>query len=841
MLHRSGLQYIGANNTRLAGENIQINVAQGNFYEYIPESKLIEKNESIDIVYHDLKNNEFGFEIPEYDKQYTLYLDPIPIMEWGTYYGGIGNETGYGITTDQNENVYVTGESTSSSAIATSGAHQSSLKGNLNGFILKFNSFGQRLWGTYYGGIGFTECRNISIDQIGNIYVCGRTNSFSSIATLGAHQPSFGGDHDAFIVKFNSSGQRIWGTYYGGTNMEFCHDVETDQNGNVFIIGHTESPSAIATFGAHQETFNGVYDAFIVKFNSLGQRLWGTYYGGNTNEWGISIATDKNGNVFGTGHTQSSSNIATSGAHQPSFGGDYDAFIVKFSSSGQRIWGTYYGGTGDDFGFGVATDHNGSVYLTGKTNSITGIATLGSHQTSHGVGENVFIVKFNSLGKRIWGTYYCGNKNDFGRCVAIDHNGNVYLAGGTNSSSGFSTLDAYQKSFKGKTDAFVVKFNSSGQRIWGTYYGGSEHDYCNGIATGLNGNVYITGYTNSLFAIATSSAHQSSSGGSEEAFVAKFSACVSVFDTITITTTDSFYFNALMRYKSGIYYDTLVNYKGCDSFLTLFLFITSDPFTDFTINDSGQCLNSNTFQFINISMIDSSAIVEYNWYFGDGNTSTLRSPVHTYSSAGSHIVKLVVHVDTSYTDSVMKTVLVYPNPMTSFSINDSSQCLDSNSFVFTNLSVSDSGNLSFTWNFGDNSALINSTHALKVYKDWQKYTVSLIATNEHQCGDTFSKDVFVFPMPVAAFIVKNNCVEDTVWFFDESSVDTGDISQWYWDFKNGKTSTNQNPWMIFYDTGYKSVTMTSTTDFGCANRYHTLFCHQCKGYSTHHRKSYCDR
>ena len=124
-----------------------------------------------------------------------------------------------------------------------------------------------RQWGTYYGGTGDDRGNSCAIDASGNIYLAGWTSSTTGIATTGAHQTTFGGFNDAFLVKFNSSGVRQWGTYYGGTGWEEGWSCATDSSGNIYLAGQTGSTSGIATTGAHQTTFGGNYDAFLVKFH----------------------------------------------------------------------------------------------------------------------------------------------------------------------------------------------------------------------------------------------------------------------------------------------------------------------------------------------------------------------------------------------------------------------------------------------------------------------------------------------------------------------------------------------------------------------------------------------
>ena len=399
-------------------------------------------------------------------------------------------------------------------------------------FLVKFNSAGIRQWGTYYGGNGEDDGNFCATDASGNVYLAGYTNSGTNIATAGSHQSAHGGGNgDAFLVKFNSAGFRQWGTYYGGTDEEFGNSCTTDASGNVYLAGWTDTPSgtSIATSGSHQSTFGGGYcDAFLVKFSSAGIRQWGTYYGGDGCASAWSCATDASGNVYMAGATDTTSgtSIATMGSHQSAYGGNGDAFLVKFNSSGVRQWGTYYGGVGWDAFPSLATDTTGNVYMAGQTSSSLSIATMGSHQSAFGGNQDAFLVKFNSSGVRQWGTYYGGN---VATSCATDASGNVYMSGQTTSSLSIATLGSHQSAYGGNGDAFLVKFNSSGVRQWGTYYGGSGNDYGNSCATDSFGNVYMAGVTDTTSgtSIATMGSHQSASGGWVDAFLVKFNECLS--------------------------------------------------------------------------------------------------------------------------------------------------------------------------------------------------------------------------------------------------------------------------------------------------------------------------
>jgi len=526
------LHYIGADNTELRDDKINIDVASGSFTESIPASWIKETNNNLDITYRTLDKDIYCFEIPSYVSTQTLIIDPNPNLDWGTYYGGSGDDQGTDIFCDAGGNVFVTGYTNSTTGIATSGSHQETYAGQTDAFVVKFNSAGVRQWGTYYGGSSDDEGYGISCDTGGNVFITGHTESSTGIATSGAHQDTLAGS-DAFVVKFNTIGVRQWSTYYGGNYSEGGYGISCDASGNVFVTGYTWSTTGIATSGAHQETYtdDGISaDIYVVKFNTNGVRQWGTYYGGNSHEEGIRITCDASGNVFVTGYTYSTTGIATSGAHQETHadGGCYtgDLFVVKFNSNGVRQWSTYYGGIGGDSGYGISCDASGNVFVTGGTSSTTGIATSGAHQEILAGNSDAFVVKFNSAGVRQWGTYYGGSYSESGDGITCDVNGNVYVTGYTSSTTGIASSGAHQEILAGSGDAFIVKFNSNGVRQWGTYYGGSSQEVVRGISCDASGNICVTGYTSSTTGIASSGAYQVTYGGGYyDAFVARFSTC----------------------------------------------------------------------------------------------------------------------------------------------------------------------------------------------------------------------------------------------------------------------------------------------------------------------------
>ncbi|MFZ8846544.1 MAG: SBBP repeat-containing protein, partial [Candidatus Hydrothermia bacterium] len=319
----------------------------------------------------------------------------------------------------------------------------------------------------------------------------------------------------------------VWGTYYGGSNNDYANSISTDANGNVFVVGYTWSadfPTYNPGGGAYYQGTNaGSPDAFILKFNNSGIRLWATYYGGSNWDIASSISTDVNGNVFVVGWTKSTDfptyNPGEGAYYQPACGGcTYygDAFILRFTNNGIRLWATYYGGSNDDRAYSISTDANGNVFVVGYTDSPDfptydpgGGAyfdgTCGTNGNCNYDGSyyysDAFILKFTNNGIRLWATYYGGNNYDFAYSISTDANGNVFVVGRTRSTN-FPTQDigggAYYQpnnASVGYSDAFILKFNNNGIRLWATYYGGGGSDWANSISTDANGNVFVVGLT----------------------------------------------------------------------------------------------------------------------------------------------------------------------------------------------------------------------------------------------------------------------------------------------------------------------------------------------------------
>ncbi|MCE5228052.1 SBBP repeat-containing protein [bacterium] len=368
-----------------------------------------------------------GFEITgPYDSNQGLTIDPK--LVWSAYLGGSGDDEGNDIALDESGNVYVTGRTASSGW--TSGGFDTSFNGNSDAFVAKLSSAGGLIWSTYLGGGNSDEGDSIAIDGSGNVFVTGPTAS--SGWTSGGFDTSFNGGSDGFVMKMSSSGQHLWSTYLGGSQSDTGNGIAVDGSGNVFVTGETASSGWIS--GGFDTSYNGNSDAYVMKMSSSGKHLWSTYLGGIKRDTAIGIALDGSGNVFATGYTESSG--WTSGGFDTSYNGYLDAFVAKLSNSGGHLWSTYLGGSRADWASRDAVDGSGNVYVTGFTQSSGW--TSGGFDTSYNGDGDAYVAKLSSSGKHLWSTYLGGGDVDYGWDIALDISGNVYVTGDTKSSGWMS-------------------------------------------------------------------------------------------------------------------------------------------------------------------------------------------------------------------------------------------------------------------------------------------------------------------------------------------------------------------------------------------------------------------
>jgi MYXO-CTERM domain-containing protein len=477
----------------------------------------------LDARYRVIDDRHVGFDIEGYRRGRAILIDPT--LVYSTYVGGNNNETvSYdAVAVDSSGNAYVAG-ATISTTFPTVSAYQSSNAGGSDAFVFKLSANGSSLtYATYLGGLADDRAYGIAVDSSGNAYVTGETES-TGFPTVNAYQNKLaGGLGDAFVAKLSSSGSSLtYSTFLGGSNgIEYGYAIAVDSSGRAYAVGSTESTDFPTASAIQSTSGGGTEDAFVTCLASSGSSLvYSTYLGGNVYDVAYGVAVDSSNNAYVVGDT-TSTNFPTVSALQGSSGGNDDAFVTKISSGGSSIvFSTYLGGSGYDFGYGVALDSS-NVYVAGSTAS-TNFPTKNPYQSSTGGAYDAFVSKISSNGSSlVYSTYLGGGNNDYAYGVAIDSSNNMLVTGAT-ASSNFPVASAVQSSNGGSYDAFVTELASGGASlVYSTYLGGSNADYGYGIGLDSSGNAIVAGQTSSTGFPTTSGAYKTTNSGGADVFVAK--------------------------------------------------------------------------------------------------------------------------------------------------------------------------------------------------------------------------------------------------------------------------------------------------------------------------------
>jgi len=255
-------------------------------------------------------------------------------LKYSTFLGGQDDDSGHDISLDGSGNVHVVGETRSSDFPTAAGVFDEIHNGLYDVFIAKLNSTGGVLdYCTFLGGNDDDYGSSIFLDGSANAYVTGETRSSDFPTTAEAFDTTLNGSSDIFVAQLNAAGNDLnYSTYLGGDSIDIGLDISVDDANNVYVTGETVSADFPITAGAFDEIFNGVWDVFVVKLNSVGSTLeYSTFLGGNDYDGGRGIFWDGFGNAYVTGETYSSDFPVTSGAFDTTLDGYSDVFVTKLS------------------------------------------------------------------------------------------------------------------------------------------------------------------------------------------------------------------------------------------------------------------------------------------------------------------------------------------------------------------------------------------------------------------------------------------------------------------------------------------------------------------------------
>jgi hypothetical protein len=320
-----------------------------------------------------------------------------------------------------------------------------------------------------------------------------------------------------------------YSTYLGGSFADQGYGIAMDRDRNVYVTGFAGSTDFPTTSNAFQTARPGLGNAFVTKFDPIGNLVYSTYLGGSNSpsgqpDQGFAIAVDAIGDAYVTGYT-ASTDFPTKNAFQKTLKSlETNAFVTKVDAAGSElVYSTYLGGSSflGDQGNGIAVDADDNAYVTGFTSSADFPTRSAFQENLKGV-RNAFITKLDAAGcALVYSTYLGGSGGDQGNGIAVDRYGHAYVTGAAGPD--FPTKNAFQTKLAGSANAFVTKFDADGDSlIYSTYLGGSGADSAAGIALDARGHAYVTGTTNSTDFPTKNAFQRELKGQSGNAFITKF-------------------------------------------------------------------------------------------------------------------------------------------------------------------------------------------------------------------------------------------------------------------------------------------------------------------------------
>ncbi len=330
---------------------------------------------------------------------------------------------------------------------------------------------------TIPGGPGGGEwAGDVVIDNDNNVILSGGANRFFPAADSIAGSNHVGGSSsDGLLVKLDgTTGAVIYSALFGGSRLDYFNELAIDPSGNLYLTGLTKS-SDFPVLNALQDTLAGAEDAFMTILDATGALTYSTYIGGTLRDWGEGITLDDSGNVYIGGSTESDDFPTTAGFQSTFQGGSRgsafpaDNFVAKFTAQGDLVYATYLGGSGDDRFQGLTANSSGQVTVAGNTLS-SDFPMMNAYQDTlggikWGIGD-ITVTKLNSSGTGlIYSTYIGGAIQDWATDIASGINGEVYVSGGT-SSSNFPVINGLSAPEADTSDGVLISLNKVGQPVY---------------------------------------------------------------------------------------------------------------------------------------------------------------------------------------------------------------------------------------------------------------------------------------------------------------------------------------------------------------------------------------
>lgn len=772
-------------------------------------------------------NFELGFDadisISRFSSDGSTYL-------YSTYIGGSVNDQPHSLVVDSDTNLVILGRTNSNNYPVTSGAFDVTYNGGFDIIVTKLSKDGTSLIGsTFMGGSGddgvniFVDPFSIGslkynyaddsrseviVDAQNNIYVSASTKSVNFPTTTGAYRTTLAGNQDACVFKLNENlTSLIWGTYIGGAGDDAGYSLVLDSVGNVYTCGGTNSTNFPVTSNANVTNYQGGQaDGFIAKLSANGSALLhATYLGTVAYDQCFFIQLDDNQNIYLFGQTEGVI-PATPGTYSNAGSGQFiisllpDLSAIRFSTS----VGTGKG-TPDISPTAFLVDNCRNIYLSGwgsriisnATISTTGLpVTSDAFQPTTNGGDFYFMVLSENASQLLYATFFGGNQSTEhvdGGTSRFDKNGVIYQAvcagcGGFNDFpttpgvvSNTNNSQIPQRNCNVGVIKFQITFNNVGVNITTDKVNGCVPLEVSFDANGFQTDEYEWNFGNGL---------------------------TSTSPNPTVTFTQPGVYNVTL-------YGRNTSCPGLDlidsSFITITV-IDDSVFAGFNYVVTGDC-DSNIVSFTSTSVNANT----FFWDFGDGNTSTLENPQHSYLAPGTFEVMFIARNDSAcnVADTLLQTVAVIVGFKNNILLTQDTIC--EGGFVgFANSHYNVNNDAQFFWNFGNgNTSTLNNPEIN--YNTAGVYTVTLITVDSTYCNitDTVTSTIYV----IENNIVANFAVDSVYELFQDIAFQnlSENATAYFWDFDDGNFSTAINPVHRYKNDGNFTPCLTASNALGCSD------------------------
>lgn len=511
-------------------------------------------------------------------------------------------------------------------------------------------------WAVSFGGKTAGQSLSIATDDSGNTYSTGYfSDTVDFDPGIGVFNLASIGNTNVFVQKLDSTGRFVWAKSIGGTSNDRGNAIVTDNFGNVYLTGTFRgsgdfNPDA----GVRTLTSLGGTDVFLMKLDQNGSFAWAVSFGGTSRDEGLSLTTDKSGNVYVAGLFSDRVDFNPGpGLGTETSNGNTDAFVVKFDPSGGFQWVNQIGGNSIDQAYSISYDPNGYLYTTGRFMSTVDFNPSPNVFNLTGGGASLFIQKVDTNGSFQWAkSVTAAGGSAIGLGITSDQNGDSYTVGNFAATPDFNpNAGVFNIASNGNDDAFILKLKANGDFAWAMGFGGNQSEDCRAICLDNAGFVYAAGKYGSTVDFNPNSGtfNLSSAGGTVDAFIeildtagnfvdAKSMGGANGWDDAYSIAADAFggvyatgYFESTADFNPNAAIQNLVS-KG-----------SNDPF----VMKLGKCIETSGTD--TQSICDSFTWLDGKTYTSDNNSATYTLP-NAVGCDSVITLNLTIIQSTAYTD-----------------------------------------------------------------------------------------------------------------------------------------------------------------------------------------------